>query len=123
MSNLNTLEEFVRRFHQREVRDGQIREILYNLISKIEENDEVEEEEDRIVYRIVSTTTVPHHRSARANDLIVHCRCGSVQDETSLVQCYACQVKFPEKEKKTQLRSTLIRFHLALATCQLCFDR
>ena len=56
-------------------------------------------------------------RSRTSSDCIVHCRCGSVYDENSLVQCYACQVRFLQK---TKIR--LNHFSLVMATCCLCIN-
>ncbi|CAF3569687.1 unnamed protein product, partial [Rotaria sp. Silwood2] len=85
--NLNILQDFITRLHQKEIFDGQIREILYNIIYTIDNN-------TSIVYKTVLTNTTNTSRTTKnisTNDCIVHCRCGSVYDETSLVQCYACQ--------------------------------
>ncbi|CAF4985441.1 unnamed protein product, partial [Rotaria socialis] len=52
--------------------------------------------ESPIVYKIVLAGNVNSHRTLRSRtspDFVVHCRCGSVYDESSLVQCYACQVR------------------------------
>ena len=94
LTNITTLEDFITRLHEREVRDGQIREILYDIIYNI---DKRAEDESPVNYKIVLSNSFNNHRSNRSTtpvDCIVHCRCGSVQDETSLVQCYACQVRF-----------------------------
>lgn len=93
-ANITTLEDFITRLHEREVRDGQIREILYDIIYNI---DKRAQDHSPVNYKIVLNNNVNSHRSNRSAtsvDCVVHCRCGSVQDETSLVQCYACQVRF-----------------------------
>lgn len=111
LATIQTLENFIARFHEREVIHGQMREILYDIIYEIDTNYD-SEDESAVVYKIVHANTVNSHRTSRsrtASDWIVHCRCGSVYDESSLVQCYACQVRFP----KTLFNSSII-FHLFL---------
>ena len=66
----NEFEEFVERLHRRETFDGIIRQCLYEMIFEIDSN-------------------VPTKIS---KEILLHCRCGSVFEETILVQCYACQV-------------------------------
>jgi len=93
LTNLNTLENFITRLHEKEVVDGQIRSILYDIIYNIDDN---LNNTSPIVYKIVLANNVSSHRLIRSKistDYIVHCRCGSVYDENSLVQCYACQVR------------------------------
>jgi hypothetical protein len=93
LANLNTLENFIANLHEKEVRDGQIRETLYDIIYNIDENSM---NNSPICYKIVLANSTNSHRPARnksAVDYTVHCRCGSVYDENSLVQCYACQVR------------------------------
>ena len=95
LTNLQTLEEFIARLHEKEIIDGQIREVLYDLISCI---DEESNNNTPIAYKVVLGNTNSSHRIQRpriSSDCIVHCRCGSVYDENSLVQCYACQVIIP----------------------------
>ncbi|CAM4952280.1 unnamed protein product [Rotaria socialis] len=92
LASLSTLEKFISSFHEREVIHGQIREILYDVIFNIDDNSN---NESPIVYKIVLAGNVNSHRTLRSRtspDFIVHCRCGSVYDESSLVQCYACQL-------------------------------
>ncbi len=72
--NLGILKDFIARLHEKEVIDGQIREILSEIIFNIES---ISSNTQRII----------------KNHWIVHCRCGSTYDEVPLVQCYACQVK------------------------------
>jgi len=94
LPNLHTLENFITRLHEKEVIDGQIRELLYETIYNISDNSN---NNSPIVYKIVLANTSSMHRLTRikaSSDCIVHCRCGSVYDENSLVQCYACQVRF-----------------------------
>ncbi|CAF4359741.1 unnamed protein product, partial [Adineta steineri] len=101
-TDLNTLENFIERLHKKETIDGQIRQILYDIIYNIsdkiiDEDDDDDETIDNspIVYKIVLDNKPSSHRASRSrtgSDCIVHCRCGSVYDETSLVQCYACQL-------------------------------
>ncbi|CAF1039536.1 unnamed protein product [Rotaria sordida] len=91
LTNLQTLENFIGRLHEKEIIYGQIREILYDIIYNIDENSD---NDSPIVYKIVLASNVNSHRTSRSrtsSDCIVHCRCGSVYDENSLVQCYACQ--------------------------------
>ena len=93
VASLHTLEEFVGRFHEKEVIDGQIREILHDIVYCIDEHST---KNSPIVYKIVLGNSITSHRTGRPRitpDCIVHCRCGSVYDENSLVQCYACQVR------------------------------
>jgi hypothetical protein len=93
LTNLNTFENFITHLHEKEVLDGQIRSILYDIIYNIDDN---ANNTSPIVYKIVLANTVSSHRLTRSKistDSIVHCRCGSVYDENSLVQCYACQVR------------------------------
>jgi hypothetical protein len=92
LTNLHTLENFIRHFHEKEVIDGQIREVLYDIIYNIDEDTT---NNSPIAYKIVLGNSINSHRTGRtrtSSDCIVHCRCGSVYDENSLVQCYACQV-------------------------------
>lgn len=92
-TNLHTLEEFIGRFHEKEVIDGQVREVLYDLIYCIDEDSD---NNPPINYKTVLGNTNSSHRLQRpriSSDFIVHCRCGSVYDENSLVQCYACKVR------------------------------
>ena len=92
ITNVQTLENFIRDFHDREVIDGHVREVLYDIIYNI---DEESEDNSPIVYKIVLGNSANSHRTGRTrvpSDCVVHCRCGSVFDENSLVQCYACQV-------------------------------
>jgi len=93
LTNLHTLENFITRLHEKEVIDGQVRESLYEAIFNIDDNSN---NNSPIVYKIVLANNVSSHRPTRSkisSDCIVHCRCGSVYDENSLVQCYACQVR------------------------------
>lgn len=116
-TNFHTLDEFISRLHAKEVIDGQVREVLYDLIYCIDEDSE---NNSPINYKIVLGNTNSSHRIQRSrtsSDCIVHCRCGSVYDENSLVQCYACEV-----------RSTLFNCHpffpfSVMATCYLCIHR
>ncbi|CAF1484599.1 unnamed protein product, partial [Rotaria magnacalcarata] len=92
LESLSTLENFISNFHEREVIHGQIKGILYDVIFNIDHNSN---NESPIVYKIVLASNVNSHRTLRSktsSDFIVHCRCGSVYDENSLVQCYACQL-------------------------------
>jgi hypothetical protein len=92
LTNLHTLENFIGNLHEKEVIDGQVREILYDIIYNIDEDSA---NNSPIVYKIVLGNSINSHRTGRmktSSDYIVHCRCGSVYDENSLVQCYACQV-------------------------------
>ena len=69
--------------------DGQIRETIYDIIFNIDQNLPV-------VYKTVLPNPTNTHRTSKnisINDSIIHCRCGSVYDETLLIQCYACQVR------------------------------
>ncbi len=75
--NLGIFQDFIKRFHQKEVLHGQIREILAEIIFHIDQN-------QTILYN--TPRPIKNHR-------IIHCRCGSNCEETSLVQCYACQVR------------------------------
>jgi hypothetical protein len=95
--NLGILKDFIARLHEKEVIDGQIREILSEIIFNIES---------------ISLNT----QRITKNHWIVHCRCGSTYDEVPLVQCYACQVK--ELLKKKELNS--FSFALVMATCFMC---
>lgn len=90
--NLRTLENFIRSFHEKEVRDGHIRQTLYDMIYNID--DHSNDDDSPIHYRIVLDNKTNSHRTIKSKtfDCIVHCRCGSVFEEISLVQCYACQV-------------------------------
>jgi hypothetical protein len=97
VTNLHTLENFITQLHEKEVMDGQVRELIYEIIYNIDENSE--DNDSPIVYKIVLANNVSSHRVSRSrtsSDCIVHCRCGSVFDENSLVQCYACQVRLQE---------------------------
>lgn len=88
--NLTILKDFVTRLHEKETIDGHIREILYDIIYSIEPS-------TPIVYKTVQVNTINANRTTKnvpTNDCIIHCRCNSVYDEISLVQCYACQVSF-----------------------------
>ena len=69
--NVRLFEDFIREFHQSEVHHGLTRQTLAEIIFQIDENP---------TPKILKT---PY---------IIHCRCGSSFDETTLVQCYACQV-------------------------------
>ncbi|CAF0970907.1 unnamed protein product [Adineta steineri] len=102
-TDLNTLENFIERLHKKETIDGQIRQILYDIIYNISDKiiDDDDDDDDEtidnspIVYKIVLDNKPSSHRASRSrtgSDCIVHCRCGSVYDEISLVQCYACQL-------------------------------
>ena len=87
--NLNILNDFITCLHEKEVINGQIRESLYETIFNIDNT-------SPIVYKTVASNTTNTHRTTKnilTNDCIIHCRCGSVYDETLLVQCYACQVR------------------------------
>jgi hypothetical protein len=89
----NDLGEFVTRLHAKETVDGQLRAIVYNMIFTIEAPSV-----SPIVYRTPTAHIASTHRTAKTSsliDCIVHCRCGSMFDETTLVQCYACQVRLP----------------------------
>jgi hypothetical protein len=95
LTSLKTLEDFIARLHEKEVQDGEIRGILYDIIYDIDNN--IENNESPIIYKIVLANNITSHRTSKStapSDCIVHCRCGSVYDENSLVQCYACQVRF-----------------------------
>lgn len=70
--------DFITRLHRKEVLDGQVREILAEMIFQIDTQQP-------------SPSVLPP-RPIKSH-WIVHCRCGSTFDETPLVQCYACQVK------------------------------
>lgn len=92
-TTLHTLEEFIARLHKKETVHGQIREVLYDIIYTID--DHTDDDDSPIVYKIVLANNVNTHRAPRGrttSDCVVHCRCGSVYDENSLIQCYACQV-------------------------------
>ncbi|CAF4678508.1 unnamed protein product [Rotaria sp. Silwood1] len=92
INNLHTLENFIGRLHEKEVMYGQIRQLLYDIIYNIDDNPD---DDSPIVYKIVLAGSVNSHRTSKSkpsSDCIVHCRCGSVYDENSLVQCYACQL-------------------------------
>ena len=87
--NLNSFKDFITCLHEKEVTHGQIRESLYDMIFTIDKT-------SPIVYKTIVANTTNTHRTSKntlANDCIIHCRCGSVYDETLLVQCYACQVR------------------------------
>ncbi|CAF5217662.1 unnamed protein product, partial [Rotaria magnacalcarata] len=87
--NSSSLQYFIERLHEKETMNGQIREILCDIIYSICPSTPV-------VYKIVQANTTNTNRTTKTiltNDSIVHCRCGSVYDEVSLVQCYACQVR------------------------------
>ncbi len=79
--NLDIFKDFITRLHNKEVINGQIRETLSDIIFNIDQKN------SPILFNTTNT-----HRIIKTN-CIVHCRCGSVYDETSLVQCYACQVR------------------------------
>lgn len=69
--------------------NGLVRESLYDIIFSIDSSSPV-------VYKTILSNTTSANRTTKialVNDCTVHCRCGSVYDETSLVQCYACQVR------------------------------
>ena len=51
LTNLNSLENFLTNFHEKEVREGQIREVLYDIIHTIDEN--TANTNSSIVYKIV----------------------------------------------------------------------
>jgi len=90
--NVQTFEQFLTDFHKKEVIEGQIREILYDIIYAVDDDTKTKAP---ITYKIVLANGSNSHRSHRSkssSDTIVHCRCGSVCDENSLVQCYACQL-------------------------------
>ena len=94
LPSLQTFENFITNLHEKEVTDGQVREVLYDIIYNIDDNSE--DNDSPIVYKIVLANNINSHRTLRfrtSSDCIVHCRCGSVYDENSLVQCYACQVR------------------------------
>jgi hypothetical protein len=117
-SPINLLETFITRLHQREVIEGQVRRHLYELVSQL---DEKAHGPSPIAYKIVLANSAAPHRAGKVSnsviDQIVHCRCGSMQDETSLVQCYACQVR------NTILARQIRRICcLALATCRMRFN-
>ena len=100
VTNLHTLENFIGRLHEKEVLDGQVREVLYDVIYNIDEDST---DNSPIVYKIVLGNSMNSHRTGRtrtSSDCIVHCRCGSVYDENSLVQCYACQVSRQSEDDK-----------------------
>jgi hypothetical protein len=115
-TNLLTLENFITRLHEKEVIDGQIREILYDIIYNIDDTSNID---SPIVYKIVLANNNNSHRLTRtktSSDCIVHCRCGSVYDENSLVQCYACQVRLRKihflrrlflRKSKFEIRDTM----------------
>ena len=110
LANLHTLENFIQRLHMKEVINGQIREILYDIVYSIDGNSN---EDSPIIYKIVLGNSTISHRTSRSrtsSDCIVHCRCGSVNDENSLVQCYACQVRLWKEEKKKNLLQTVFLF-------------
>jgi len=93
LTNLQTLENFIGRLHEKEIIEGQIREILYDMIYSIDNNSN---NKSPIAYKIILDNKTNLHRTSRSrtsSDCIIHCRCGSVHDEISLVQCYACQVR------------------------------
>lgn len=77
--HLGIFKDFISRLHGKEVLDGQVREILAEMIFQIDTQQP-------------SPSVSPPPRIIKSN-WIVHCRCGSTIDETPLVQCYACQVK------------------------------
>ncbi|CAF3258220.1 unnamed protein product [Rotaria socialis] len=86
--NSASLQYFIERLHEKETMNGQIREILYDIIYNVGPSTPV-------VYKTVQANTTNTNRTTKTiltNDSIVHCRCGSVYDEVSLVQCYACQL-------------------------------
>ncbi len=87
--NLKIFKDFITCLHEKEIVNGQIREILYETIFNIDNI-------SSIVYKTIVPNTTSTHRTTKhilTNDCIIHCRCGSVYDETLLVQCYACQVR------------------------------
>jgi hypothetical protein len=91
LTNQSTLDAFIERLHRREIRDGLVRRTLYDMIYDIAS---ITSTSSPIVYKIV-VNSIGSHRTIKSSgqaDFIVHCRCGSVYDENSLVQCYACQV-------------------------------
>ena len=90
-THFHMLESFIERLHEKEVRDGQIRQVLYEIIYNISDHSD---DDSPIAYKIVLDIKPNSHRppKSRTAECIVHCRCGSVFDENSLVQCYACQV-------------------------------
>jgi hypothetical protein len=98
--NLGILKDFIARLHAKEIIDGQIREILAEIIFHIDHhNQAISSNTQRII----------------KNNWIVHCRCGSTYDEVPLVQCYACQVnKFSKK------KTSLFFVALVMATCFMC---
>ena len=79
--HLGVFKDFIARLHGKEVLNGQIREILAEMIFQIDSQQP-------------SPFAPPPPRIIKSN-WIVHCPCGSTFDETPLVQCYACQVKIP----------------------------
>ena len=93
LANLHTLENFIQCLHMKEVISGQISEILYDIVYNIASDSNGD---SPINYKIVLGNSTNSHRTSRSrtsSDCVVHCRCGSVYDENSLVQCYACQVR------------------------------
>lgn len=94
LMNLHTFENFIERLHRKEIIDGQIRQVLYEIIYNLDENSD---NDSPINYKIVLDSKINSHRTSKSRtalDCIIHCRCGSVHDEISIVQCYACQVRF-----------------------------
>lgn len=89
--NMQTFEHFITSFHEKETVEGQIREILYDIVYTMDDD----KDKIPINYRIVLANGLNSHRSHRSkssSETIVHCRCGSVYDENSILQCYACQL-------------------------------
>ncbi|CAF1451688.1 unnamed protein product, partial [Adineta steineri] len=80
--NLNILKDFITRLHEKEVLNGQCREILYDAIFTI----------DNSLSITIPTNTHQTPKNTLINKFIIHCRCGSFYDETALVQCYACHL-------------------------------
>ncbi|UJR25931.1 hypothetical protein I4U23_007279 [Adineta vaga] len=91
VTNLQTLETFIQYLHDKEVRDGQVRQTVYDIIYNIDDHSN---DDSPINYKIVLDSKPNSHRTTKSKtfDGIVHCRCGSVFDDISLVQCYACQL-------------------------------
>ncbi|CAF0858661.1 unnamed protein product [Adineta ricciae] len=91
ITHFHMLESFIERLHEKEVRDGQIRQVLYEIIYNISDHSD---DDSPIAYKIVLDSKPNSHRPSKSRtvECIMHCRCGSVFDENSLVQCYACQL-------------------------------
>ena len=76
--NLEIFQDFIARLHRKEVLQGQIREILSEMIFHIDTQ---------------YPSSLAHPLRLNKTNWIVHCQCGSTFDEVPLVQCYACQVQ------------------------------